>query len=115
MEIFKLLGEMPGFGEVGYHFVKMFRCKEGSKPINGTVVTMFNSKKYILRWYPPNERTITLGCDVLNQWSLKNNGEVNDSIIYYESYYSSTSSKSITRIYSSNDSDDSENGGADSE
>jgi hypothetical protein len=105
VETLKALSAMPGFGEVGYCFVKMFCCKEGMRPFNGTVMTVLPKKKYIMRWDPPDGKSETVSHAVLKRCSLtRNNPDDNDD--------SSTSSKSNCSIASSDDSNESGNGGA---
>ena len=64
---------MPGFGEVGYCFVKMFCCKEGMRPFNGTVTTVLPREKYIVGWDPPDGKSETVSHAVLKRWSLTRN------------------------------------------
>jgi hypothetical protein len=65
VEALEVLMAMPGFGEVGYGFVKMFRCKEGMRPFNGTVTTVLPKEKYIVGWDPPNGKSETVSHAVL--------------------------------------------------
>eukprot|EP00978_Attheya_sp_CCMP212_P013522 scaffold33978_cov63-Attheya_sp.AAC.1 len=99
VEMLEVLSAMPGFGEVGYRFVKMFRCKEGMRPFNGTVTTVLPKKKYIVRWDPPDGKSETLSHAVLKRLSLTMNNPDNSDDD------SSTSSKSShSSIASSDDS-----------
>ena len=96
---------MPGFGEVGYCFVKMFCCKEGMRPFNGTVTTVLPREKYIVGWDPPDGKSETVSHAVLKRWSLTRNDPISDN----DSDDSSTSSRSECKIASSDENNESDN------
>eukprot|EP00978_Attheya_sp_CCMP212_P035048 scaffold150431_cov65-Attheya_sp.AAC.2 len=83
----------------------MFRCKEGMRPFNGTVMTVLPKKQYIVLWDPPDGKSETVSHTVLKSMVSLTRNDPDDSDD------SSTSRKSNRNIASSDDSNESDNGG----
>ena len=59
IEELESIDSAPNIGGVGYHFIKIFRCKDGNRPFNATMIRVMINGGFRIQWYTSYGKTDT--------------------------------------------------------